>query len=129
MHISFSVDTDTLTPEQLRGLSMLLTGITAPSPYQVEPTPGEPEFEFKTAQVIKRSNVSLKVGDAVVITGWPDEGVRYIASDDLCDMPGGYESRHPLRIESCGYWTRNGFCNVGGKVTEVNGLKIIEDAP
>src|SRR5690606_37615211 len=73
MHISFSVETDTLTTEQRRGLSMLLTGIEVPSPYQVGPTPGEPEFEFKTEGTIKRSEVSLKAGDVVKTSLYPDE--------------------------------------------------------
>lgn len=123
MHISFSVDTDTLTPEQQRGLAMLLTGITVPDPYQVGPTPGEPEFEFKTEATIKRSEVELKEGD-LVVSAFFDRPRKLT----VCD--GEF---YPVRID-CRSFAPDGRyvieqLNPDMDITEVNGLKIIEDTP
>ena len=123
MHISLSVDTDTLTNEQQRGLAMLLTGITVPSPYQVEPTPGEPEFEFKTEATINRSEVDLKEGDLVVSAFF--DGPRRLTARD-----GEF---YPFKID-CRSFAPDGRyvvnqLNTECDITEVNGLKIIEDAP
>ena len=127
MHIRFSVEIDTLTTEQRRGLSMLLTGIEVPSPYQVGPTPGKPEFEFKTEGTIKRSEVSLKAGDVVKTAMYPDE-------------PLVVTERENRRIPTCTFWAGVSSFTKQGRfyperaspehdIIEVNGLKIIEDAP
>jgi len=127
MHIRFSVEIDTLTTEQRRGLSMLLTGIEVPNPYRVGPTPGEPEFEFKNEGTIRRSEVSLKAGDVVKTPMFPDEPlevtVRENPRDQTCAFLAGLRS-----------FTKQGRFHPGlaspeYDITEVNGLKIIEDTP
>src|SRR5690606_15237759 len=86
MHIRFSVEIDTLTTEQRRGLSMLLTGIEVPNPYRVGPTPGEPEFEFKNEGTIRRSEVSLKAGDVVKTPMFPDEPLEVTVRENPRDQ-------------------------------------------
>src|SRR5690606_15107548 len=127
MHISFSVEIDTLTTEQRRGLSMLLTGIEVPSPYQVGPTPGKPEFEVQNEGTIRRSEVSLKAGDVVRTAMYPDEPLEVTVRKN---------SRNP----TCTFWAGLSSFTKQGRfhpdldsskfdIIEVNGLKIIEDAP
>ena len=123
MHIRFSVEIDTLTTEQRRGLSMLLTGIEVPNPYQVGPTPSEPEFEFKTEATIKRSEVELKEGDLVVSALFYRPRRLTVCDGEL----------YPFRIDCLSFTKRGeyvaGHINPDYDITEVNGLKIIEDAP
>lgn len=127
MHIRFSVEIDTLTTEQRRGLSMLLTGIEVPNPYQVGPTPGKPEFEFKTEGTIRRSEVSLKAGDVVKTAMYPD--------DPLVVTEGENRTNPTCTFFAAGRsFTKQGrfhpeLASPMHDIIEVNGLKIIEDAP
>src|SRR5690606_11419427 len=116
----FSVEIDTLTTEQRRGLSMLLTGIEVPNPYQVGPTPGEPEFEFKNEGTIRRSEVSLKAGDVVKTPMFPDEPlvvtVRENRHDQTCTF---WADRHSFTKQGRFY---PGLASPEYDITEVNGL-------
>ena len=124
MRITLELDTDTLTPEQLTAVGMLI-----PSPFDrknyesVEAGSCPPPVIVGKPKTIKRADVRLKAGDRVVTRDGEeltveeeDEGEKFIGT-------------YPSMMSNGVAYMRNGYCYSDKNdhprdITTVNGTQI-----
>jgi hypothetical protein len=114
MKITIELDTDTLTPEQLTAVGMLI-----PSPFDRKPLKIDPPAEEKP-KTIKRVDVRLKVGDRVTLRG-------LIGTQTVSERNDGTSYKiaaGPFTLTEVGTHSHIGPHNHPADIISVNGIQI-----